>query len=410
MKKNLKSQITMLMIIGLLIFIVVSLVLYLSKSAIKKQSQQSIKKIQGTAIEMQPIENYVKNCLDKLAKDAIVTLGRQGGYLYKSQGGTLIDYLDTDEGLFFIKHDNSNVAYNIMSPQFPIGVYISSIPDYPWVTFPYKDLRDLDLNKETFEGYFGENTMPPLTSSEGPHSIQIQIEQFIDSNIASCADFSTFKEQGLDIAINASRTSVILGASDVSVKSKIPITITNPNTKESAELSDFSTNVNIRLKDIYFFVKNLVDNDIKDITFNISNANNNKDFMSVRVIKNAYFNDAAKIKSDIVVVTDGKSLVNGKPFDYIFARRNRAPALYYINPNEFSFEHGYSIKRTDIIPDSEPRAEDPDEDDYKINIFIGKSDTPANFPEPLYREQIIFRAEANDGMLSDYQRITVNRR
>ena len=70
--KSLKSQVTMLMIVGLTLFIIVSLVLYLSKSTIKKQSQQGIKQTQETAIEIQPVKEFVAKCLDKLAKDAIV--------------------------------------------------------------------------------------------------------------------------------------------------------------------------------------------------------------------------------------------------------------------------------------------------------------------------------------------------
>ena len=147
-----KSQITMLMIIGLVLFIIVSLVLYLSKSAVKKQSQQNIKKIQETAIDTSSIKEFVQKCLDKLAKDALVLLGRQGGYIYASQGGPLVDHQATDEGLFFVKYNNLNVAYNILAPRFAVPPYSSEIPDYPWPTFPY---RTAASNAEVFEGFFG---------------------------------------------------------------------------------------------------------------------------------------------------------------------------------------------------------------------------------------------------------------
>src|SRR3989338_2677463 len=93
-----KSQVTMLMIVGLVLFITISLVLYLSKSAIKKHSQQGVKDIQGTAMDSRPIKEFIEKCLDKLAKDALILLGRQGGQIYTSQGGTTVDYSDTDEG------------------------------------------------------------------------------------------------------------------------------------------------------------------------------------------------------------------------------------------------------------------------------------------------------------------------
>ncbi|MBI2659309.1 hypothetical protein HYX05_04405, partial [Candidatus Woesearchaeota archaeon] len=147
-----KSQITMLMIIGLVLFIIVSLVLYLSKSAVKKQSQQTIKRVQETAVDTSSMKEFVSKCLDKLAKDALVLLGKQGGYIYTSQGGPLVDYQPTDEGLFFVKYNSLNVAYNILPPRFAVSPYASEIPDYPWTTFPY---RPAASNAEVFEGFFG---------------------------------------------------------------------------------------------------------------------------------------------------------------------------------------------------------------------------------------------------------------
>src|SRR3989338_8338004 len=51
-----KSQITMIMIIGLVLFIIVSLTFYLTKYSIKKQSSQNIKTINEATAGMQPIK------------------------------------------------------------------------------------------------------------------------------------------------------------------------------------------------------------------------------------------------------------------------------------------------------------------------------------------------------------------
>ena len=399
MKLKSKSQITMIMMIGLMLFIMISFVLYLSKSSVKKQSQQSIKNIQETAIDTLPIKEFVANCLDKLAKDAVVLLGRQGGYIYSSQSGALIDYAETDEGLFFVKHNNLNVAYNILPPKFESSPYSSDIPDYPWSTFPYKTEAP---NEEVFDGFFGIDNMPPLNSSEGPNSIQTQIETFIDNNLMSCADMSLFRNQGHYIETNNSNTQVIIGGNDISIKSKIPIIINNPSTKESIKISDFSTNIDIRLRNIYFFTKELIENDIKNIRFNVSDTNNNKDSLSIQLIKNIYSDEARKIKADLITVSDEKSLIYGKPLEYIFARRNRAPALYYIKQNNLEFPHLYTINRNELLRDSELKAEDPDEDSYSFTI------TPT-LPKVLNIPQLKFKIEVSDGRLSDYQIITVNR-
>ena len=388
-----KSQVTMLMIVGLVLFIIISLVLYLSKSAVKKQSQQNIKKSQESSIDTQPIKELVSGCIDKLAKDAIVLLGRQGGYIYSTQGGTLIDYADTDEGLFFVKNNNLNVAYNILPPKFAAPPYSSESPDYPWLTFPY---RTADSNEEIFDGFFGISNMPPLNSSEGPNSIQTQIETFIDSNMAECTHLKTFEKQGYEIIMQPSKTSVNIGSGGVSIKSKIQITINNPKTNEIFNLQDFSDNVNIRLKDVYFFAKEMVENDIKNIKFDIDDPRNDRDSIRVKTFKNAFSSD------DIIIVTDEESLIYGKPFEYIFARKNRNPALYYIRNNVFQFPSGFMITYADLLQNSILRAEDPDEDDYTFTI------TP-QLPRLLNAPQINFKVEVSDGRLSDYQIITVNR-
>lgn len=389
-----RSQVTMLMIFGIVIFIAISLVLYISKSAVKKQSQQNIKKTHGASVEAQPIKEFIVKCMDKLAKDAAVLLGKQGGYIYSSQGGTLVDYADTDEGLFFVKHNNLNVAYNILPPKFAIPPYSSEIPDYPWETFPY---RTASSNAETFSGFFGINGMPPLNSSEGPNSMQVQIESFIDNNIASCLDFTIFEKQGLNIEMQQPKTSVTIGSGNIYVTSKIPISISNPSTKEFAEISDFSTSMDIRLMDTYFFVKDLAENDIKNIKFNISSGDNNKDHLSINLIEDAFSND------DLIIVTDDKSLIYGKPYEYIFARRNRVPALHYLRKTTLEFPHGYIINQTNLIPNQNLKAEDPDEDKHTFTI------TPS-LPKALNVPQINFKIEVNDGQFSDYQIITVNRK
>lgn len=392
MRLKLKSQVTMLLIVGLVIFIAISLVLYLSKSAVRKQSQQSIKRTQDAATEVQPIKDFIAACIDKLAKDAIILLGRQGGYIYASQGGTLVDYQDTDEGIFFADHNNFKVAYNILPPKFAVPPYASDAPDYPWATFPY---RTAASNAESFDGFFGISNMPPLNSSEGPNSIQVQIESFIDSNMKSCADFEPFEKQGLEIEVQPSKTEVTIGSGDVSIRTKMPVTIRNPTTNELAEMNEFSANADLRLRDLYFFSRELIENDIKNIKFAISDAKNSKDFFEVKTRKNEISND------DIIIVEDAKSLVYGKPLEYIFARRNRMPALYYIRKTALEFPHMHVISQNDLL--KQPlKAEDPDEDSYDFSI------TPS-LPKTLDVPQIKFRVEVSDGSLSDYQIITVNR-
>lgn len=383
----------MLMILGLVIFIVISLVLYLSKSAVKKQGQQNIRNAQESSLEIQPIKEYAAKCLDKLAKDAVLILGRQGGYIYASQGGQLVDYQETDEGLFFVEHNGFKVAYNILPPKFTIPPYASEAPDYPWKTFPY---RTAASNAEIFEGFFGISNIPPLNSSEGPNSIQSQIESFVDSSLANCIDSGIFEKQGLEIQMQQPKTSVIIGSSNIAATTRMQISISNPKIGEHAELNEFSATLDIGMRDAYFFAKDLIENDIKNIKFNISDGKNNKEPLRIKIIRDAFSTD------DLIIITDEKSLINGNPFEYAFARKNRMPALFYIRNTELKFPHNYEISQSQLLKNYEMKAEDPDEDEYSVTI------TP-QLPKILNVPQIRFKIEATDGQLSDHQIVTVNR-
>lgn len=398
--KSPKSQITMLMILGIVMFIAIGLVLYLSKTAIKKSAQSTEKKIQTTKLDTQPIKEFVAKCLDKLSKDALVLIGKQGGYIYASQGGTIVPFQDSDEGILFIKDNNINIVYNIKplllyAPQ----PYSTSIPEYPWATFPYGPINQ---NIKTFNGIFGINSMPPLTPSGGPHSIQTQMEAFIDSNMEKCLDFSIFINEGYDIQAAKSRTKVLIGTRDVNVISEMPLKATNAKTQESTELKDFSTILNVRLSEMYYFIREIIYKDIGQITFDIKDTKNNRNSFFIKVTENTYKKD------DLISIKDEQSLVYGQPFEYVFGRKNRAPALYYIKNYVFVLPPDYLIYEEDIIQDSELKAEDPDEDIPILTVEAQLSDP--NLPTILDKPQIKFKVEANDGLLSDYQIITVNRK
>lgn len=388
-----KSQVTMLMIVGLVLFIVVTFVLYLSKSAIKKQSQQNIKKTQELSIDAQPVKEYAVKCVDKLAKDAVVLLGKQGGAIYENQGGTA-KFQDTDEGVFFVKYNDLRVAANIFPQRTPP-------PDYPSEAFPYPRKSS---NSENYEEYFGEDRMPNLDT------IKYQMESFIGNNLQSCLNFNYFKEQGYEVTMEKGKIDISMGDLDITVKSKIPIRIQNIATKETSELNDFSTKLNIRLNDVYYFVKNLIGRDVTDAQFNMSGIQNNKESLRINIIKGIFSDFDMKIKDDLVIVTDEKSLIYGRPLEYIFARRNRIPALHFIRPNFCKFPSGYLINETDLLGGKSLKAYDPDEDDYSFDIYLGEfGNTKAQFPKKLDLDQIKFRVEVSDGMASDYQIITINR-
>ncbi len=75
--KNKKSQIGMFIIFGLIIAIAMGFVLYLKNI----QKNNVTEKTSESSFEFQPVRNFIENCIDKTAKDGLIILGLQGGYI-----------------------------------------------------------------------------------------------------------------------------------------------------------------------------------------------------------------------------------------------------------------------------------------------------------------------------------------
>lgn len=400
--KQKRSQITLFIIIAIVLFTIIGLFFYLTKYTAKKQTGYETTKTQKIKMEVQPIENYVTQCLDKTTKDGLILLGKQGGYLYKGQGGPLIDYREDDEGLFFVNYNNHRVSYGIYPLRFDMWPYYAKAPDWPWVTFPYTDETK---TQNTSEGLFGISNLPPINSSFGANSIKSQLEIYIENNIKECIKWSVFEEQGYEISENTLNVDLGITKEDLVVHLVYPLTIKNKITGGSTTIQDFFVREKVRLGKIYDFVFDLVNKDITDIEFNIGIVR--EDSLYVDIVRNVLGKD------DIVIVRDEKSLINKEPYEFIFARHNRMPALHYITPLSVTRPSAvpfYIIKDEDLIPGGilSLKAIDPDEDLTTFSI-VSSSPSGRTPPTELDLPKIEFHVRVSDGGLEDYQVITVLR-
>ncbi|MEK6876464.1 MAG: hypothetical protein AABX63_03575, partial [Nanoarchaeota archaeon] len=193
-------------------------------------------------------------------------IGQQSGFLFASQGSTIGDYISSDEGKLF-------AFYN--------GI------------------------KVTFLG----NNMPPLKKESGENSIEEQLEAFVKNNIDKCLDFSVFENQGLKIAKKEKSVDASINENNVVFSLDYPLTIENPDGGK-AEIKEFFSANEVRLKKIYDFVSRYIKNGPID-----------SDEFSVDVKKD----DSGK--NDIVIVSDGKSLLGSMPYKYFFAKKSSNDGL-----------------------------------------------------------------------------------
>lgn len=384
------AQITLIIIFAILLVVSVGLLLYLNGREVSEDIKTEAKYAAQVPLEIEPVEQLISLCLDKAATDALELIGVQGGIIYKDQGG-LSDETEVD----FLTHNGNRVPYYIKKPLGRFGAYSSTIPDYPfWMPtsnqyFPfYLDLSSTDTH---FVGYYGRSNPPSLKLGE--KSIERQIESYVLNSIDKCVlpeDFPAFDMKLFgEVVINTT-----FNKNNVVVEMIYPLHIKKKDADVEADLYKFSTDLPVRLSVIKNFLNKVTAADISDISFDIETAFG--DNMRVNVFRDISGND------DIIIISDDKSKLKSKAYEFIFARENRIPALYYIENPARLFHEGDLIDNT-TLPNSN-RAVDPDEDNnlmfYYTPSIIGPADIPP-VSEPTRTINVL--VNVTDGQYSDYQ-------
>ncbi|MDD5087078.1 MAG: hypothetical protein PHV16_04985, partial [Candidatus Nanoarchaeia archaeon] len=216
MHKKKRGQVTVYIILGIIMIFSVAIYFYLKSSSYQQISEEGIIKAQKIPKEALPVTNYVTTQLDEATKKGLYLIGRQGGYIYESQGGIIPDpskfiTYDTSTPTYEDKH---KVSYCIETQnERIINYYFPDPPYYPWAFYPYPN--DVNIGrKEVFSGVsFGKSNLPYL---EGPiPSIQAQMEYYILDYLEKNIDFSMFNEQGFDINEGAMNVSFKITNNDV---------------------------------------------------------------------------------------------------------------------------------------------------------------------------------------------------
>lgn len=325
-----KGQITIFIIIGVLVLIAFSIAIYVGtkmKQRVEvKQTTQTVEKL-----GIQPIQDYITTCLSLATTEGLFLIGRQGGVIYQSQGGTtpeplpetFVTYTDPD------RTEQLKVQYLILPPEGNVGtLFFSEPPEYPYPEFPYPPGEATPL----FKGYYGENKMPPLYTISGQtgervsNSIQENLETFIAKKTANCVDWKTFEEKGYTITSGNATASLIFaekqeqfaGEQYITIELDWPVEISTPG-GDKALLTDFAIKAQVRLATIYYTVKQMVDSDVTDISYIPQNIG----AFSVSIVP--YGEDS------FVAVKDAQSIVANKPFEFWIPRKNRRPALWRID-------------------------------------------------------------------------------
>lgn len=330
------AQLTLMIIMGVLVLIAAALVIYFGGQAVTRKAgvpeQQRLRQV-----TVQPVKDYVTNCLDVTTTQAIGLLTKQGGVIYEHQGGTTKDVLPAELGQRFLEYEGLNVSYAITPPVKDVGVlFFKNPPKYPFVTFPYvfqnNNPQTRKVIQEQYFGYYGTSQLPPLFRP-GQDSIQENIEVFIANNIADCTRWNVFAAQGLAISAGKPNATVLIAKNlsqivteqFLTVKLNWTVNITNLASNATTTINEFSISYPIKLAQLYVFLKNLIDSEVTDIRFDPRKLEK----YPVVIVENVYEDENGG--DDVVIVQDLSARLGQAPLEFRFARHNRPPALAWIN-------------------------------------------------------------------------------
>lgn len=411
-----KSQVTVFIIIGLVVVMMFGVGYYVMISRITEKGEEQFLRQQVSTEKIGPLKDYITSCFSLASADGIEILGKQGGYLYKSQGGIIDDPFESQIGQEYIEYDQTKIHYGIYAPISNVGlIFFAQTPDYPWDTFPkvYHPLNPDELVYEAkYDGYYGRNKIPPFERPKDG-SIQEQLEVFTQNSTLTCIDWTTFTQQGLDIKAEEPNVSVTFTEGDVTFTLNWPIEVTDRGTGAVTDIGEFAVVYPVRLRKMYDFAALIMDNDVGDITYNI--VASTLDGMTTSTIMPNIFG-----RDDLIIIRDSESRIIDKEYEFRFMRKNRAPALYYIDektdldgpicvesliqfvePNKINVvdscgSNSFEFNLTSI---------DPDED--KLNFTFSRQLPYEIQPADTYIKSFNMKITVSDGEYKDWQDISI---
>jgi hypothetical protein len=411
-KKNMKAQITMFVILGLVLFILA--IMFFSFIKQFKPKPNTVSKIIDE-LETGRLKEHVTSCMTEVGAEGLEKLGANGGVIYDFEGGRIpfnnsalgVEYLNYTfmDNLYLVAYGlkkNTNcslIDYSIEGYPYP-GVSIDQLNPF------YNDLQTgcvYNTPQSGYDGFFGQNVMNKLcylarqsgceSFANGPimgFTLQKQLEDYISAKLPLCIDFDAFTQRmDADITVNATpvvETNIHDG--EILLVTKYPITISFENQEPVTQIITYQTTLNVRLSRVYNFLHNnfVMESKIPGFDINTSYTTSLywREGIELQRIKAPCTScPLPALYDDVVEVIDRESSVNGKPFIFRTAIENRRPALDLISDqvvdvNTFSAGETLDLPLNAYDPDDSPITY------YFLSFGYGKEDFDrgryGNFP------------------------------
>jgi len=402
------GQVTLILIVIIVIAIVVFSVILLGNRLKGASSDSTTVDSQRVQVDREQITNYAENCFLQIAKEGMFLAGKQGGAIFKEQGGEKIDYPINSVGKLFLEFELHRVPYLIQKPV--AGVECNArIPHYPLIEsnpyYPYGELGDfsnpmyLASKKYYYKDCFGKQIMLDVEKTYR------DLKTYTEGRIKNECDFKVFQtydheltEPVVEIADSKQTTDFIV---------TYPMTFTEKASEIEINFDQFRVSIGMSLGDMYDFINDIVHYDVSDSTYDLRRSDESTPY-------DIFFNHNEYNQDDIITIRSDRLTIDNRPFEFIFARRNRPPALEYVHKTDFgmvSFQE-FEVVDYDSVIMQVFTAQDPDEDDVEFIVTAGEgifekeftlSDPYTIFAGDINNGYVIFRVHASDREYEDYQ-------
>ena len=371
-----KSQVTIFILISIILLAAFLLLFNLSQNIAKTKSRKTADMVYSDLLQKTPITKYIEKCIEMSTKTAIVTISKQGGFFFKDQEGTIIDW-----DIPYITQEDSRIAYQIYPPNPFLVETTSMYPCYtPNANFPpimvgdhcYKNYDhslsyyifgstgdpEKGINPDLCEGYNYSRAGYDCSCEECTgYSIETQLENFIKKEIRDCVNIS--KLTSYNVSKGNISVDLLIGSEDITIDLKYPLIINVKGFDTETKFQDFSITLPIRLKTVYDTARKIINKEMNDISFHIIDDAYN---LRIPYLKyNIY--PIMEENAYLYVINDTLSQIDGHDYSFQFGIKNRQPALNYYNPDncyiDGKYYHLCAVEGEEIM--FEPIAYDPDD-------------------------------------------------
>ena len=296
------GQIALFVVVGLVIVLVVGVVAMLRAVPARVEEEKEVESQSDFTVE--PVREYVEECLRRVAEDALLLLGKQGGRIYEKLDAS------TGAGLGFT-HNGNTIEYSsfqvfIAMPKYFELAHSSSL-------LPLWDAAN-SIDKQ-IAAYTEKYLLADCIKDYGPLTDSYKIEPLRSSPAVTVAVKSAIKEMTVTLDYPLKMTVTL----------DYPLKVTDYATGKVATLPHFSFQMNHRIFDFHYF-----------LTHGVIGAEAEGDYMASQFVLHDLTSSASdavgdvqvtvtqvhseKGEGDVFEVKDNNFLFRGEAYSFYFAR------------------------------------------------------------------------------------------